>query len=425
MEKSAAGMDGTAKGVTTSAMIEARIGTVAGRLAESLSTVLNAVPGGIDRPMELSRALGLNKDLASKVLIATRRQDPLAAAYLMPGSEALRTLLKAAIRKKVDRDVVRAAEAALAEFEDMVRTVAGSRASLDAMISGWLPEARTQFELANKQAAYKSTANLKGVTADLAIDATLVGPSATDPSRLDGVSVRGLRGLRRLRPGAPVHICCHLIGPAARTTPQLTLSGDPVDELSANTLLSEYSTHPLPPMKIRQADVTVHYEVDGDRLGLASAVDLYFGLVVPAFFRRWATPDSPGSRSRPALGTEVAVPCKAMVLDALVHESVWPRSDPDLLLYDTAVHGIAKPNDPARESDRLDLIEVIQPLGRGVASCRIGEIPRYVEMLRRACSQRGWDAEAFRCYRCRIEYPFYGAQVHMLFERSPRPPEQA
>jgi hypothetical protein len=72
-----------------------------------------------------------------------------------------------------------------------------------------------------------------------------------------------------------------------------------------------------------------------------------------------------------------------------------------------------------------DCREVIQPLGRGVASCRIREIPRYVEMLRRACSQRGWDAEAFRCYRCRIEYPFYGAQVHMLFERSPRPPEQA
>jgi hypothetical protein len=85
-------------------------------------------------------------------------------------------------------------------------------------------------------------------------------------------------------------------------------------------------------------------------------------------------------------------------------------------MYDTAARGIANPTDPARDMDRIDVLDSIQSLGVSIARVRTREVAGYPEMVRSVCDALGWDSEHFRGYRCRVDYPVYGTQVSMIFE---------
>ena len=117
----------------------------------------------------------------------------------------------------------------------------------------------------------------------------------------------------------------------------------------------------------------------------------------------------------------MTTPAKVLVYDLLTHEDVAPEVDPSLFIYNTAFDGAADVNDPARDIDRLDLCEGIQHLGTGINKFRNPEMPHYVELLEHICERLGWDADRFRGYRCRVEYPIFGTQVTMAFHpRRPR-----
>ena len=78
----------------------------------------------------------------------------------------------------------------------------------------------------------------------------------------------------------------------------------------------------------------------------------------------------------------VGTPTKSLIFDVLVHEEVYPGADPAMVIYDTALDGVADVNDQARDIDRLDLWESIQSLGNDVSRFRTTEVPRYAQMLR-------------------------------------------
>ena len=108
-------------------------------------------------------------------------------------------------------------------------------------------------------------------------------------------------------------------------------------------------------------------------------------------------------------------PTRTFVFDALLHEGIFPGQQPDLNIYRTA--GALNPGpDGRREMDRLDVLESIQNLGRGIAKFRSTDTPAYQDMILHVCEQRGWDADTLRGYRCRIEYPMYSSEVVFGFE---------
>jgi hypothetical protein len=115
------------------------------------------------------------------------------------------------------------------------------------------------------------------------------------------------------------------------------------------------------------------------------------------------------------------MPTQTLILDVLLHEDVWPGCEPELVVYDTVVRGVANPNDASRNFDRLDVAESIEFLGRGAANFWAAEVEDYPRLIEYACGKLGWDAEKFRGYRCRIRYPIYGSQVCMSFTPPPAP----
>jgi hypothetical protein len=114
-------------------------------------------------------------------------------------------------------------------------------------------------------------------------------------------------------------------------------------------------------------------------------------------------------------GAVIDIPVKTLIVDVLVHQDVWPGVEPELRMYDTTGRGLANPTDPARDMDRIDILESIQDMGTRLEGFRAKEAGRYVEMVRYICGRLDWDSDHFRGYRCRVDYPVHGTQVAMVF----------
>jgi hypothetical protein len=57
-------------------------------------------------------------------------------------------------------------------------------------------------------------------------------------------------------------------------------------------------------------------------------------------------------------------PAECCVIDALLHDDVWPGIQPEVRIFDTVIRGLAHPDDPSRVGDRLDTVETVQAMGR-------------------------------------------------------------
>lgn len=396
-------------GTSSGGRLERKVNAIGRALAERVSRLLAAVPGQPTGPVHLARAIGIDKVLASRVIRAAGSRDPVAVLQQIPGPEPLRRLAVAAGRKGVSRELVDDLQRSVDEFADLIKSEAGDRSALDVILSAWLPEARAEFELRRKQAAFRALSQLRGQMASCNISAAFMHPSS-DGQHIDIVWVIGLLGLQRLRPGCAVKFATRRIsaGDAARM-PQ-TLGGESVEGLTG-LRIDEYSSQPPARLEVHRVGDVMHYTLADEGFGPRSAADLVFAEVNRNEIKRFM---APGSARRRYVFAEVTTPSELLVFDTIVHESLLIGA-PSLHIYDTAFEGVANVNDRARDIDRLDLTETLQPLGSGLVQYRVAEVPWYIDLLHRACREMGWDADAFRGWRCRIDYPLYGSQVAVAF----------
>ena len=400
------------KNTDTSEPLQQRLSQAAEHFRDALNAVIELVPVTVKKPAEFQRVLKLDRSLSSRLLRAVQLHDPLATLHRMPGLHGVRLLLNAAAKAGVDAVVIAQAERAQAELEHLVTSELGDWKGLDVAISGWLPDAREEFEMANRQTAFRAMSNVKGVAADAEVSVTLIHPGSANADWVDRAGITGICRMKRLRPGAPMGLLHgNSIAPPPGTQ-RLSLDGNPIDPQYCPPLLAEFSSRPTPRFDVRVEGDMVHYVLRDNGVGLGSMVDLLFADVMRGRYpvRKRVSP-------RPATpGAIIVVPVKTLIVDVLVHEDVWPGVEPDLRMYDTAGRGVANPTDAGRDMDRIDVLESIQDLGRRVDGFRTKEVARYVEMVRFVCEKLGWDASRFRGYRCRVDYPVHGTQVSMIFE---------
>jgi hypothetical protein len=384
----------------------ARIAALGSSLVEALTAALSRLPEFRSGPQRLAERLGVDKVVASRLLKGLSGSS-LEALHRLPGPAPLRRVLAGCDGAGVPRALVAAAERAVAEFERLIRDDAGDRSALETVLSACVPSARREFELRRKQTAFRAMSQLKGAEADVLVAAVLVAPGA-DPQRLDVVWVSGLLGLQRLRPGVPVKFATRRFLAREGARRPTTLDGAPVDDLG-QVRLDEFCSSPPPTLRATRIGEVVQYALGDAGYGAGHAADLSFCEVNRAELPRYL---AAGSARRSYFFAEVQVPCRAMLLDVLVHRDLFPAGSPELRIYDTALEGVADANDPARDADRFDLDErITTPL-----SWRAARAPRHADVLAHVFGRLGWDEKAMRLYRCEIDYPIYGSQVAMLFE---------
>lgn len=389
--------------------LEAEIVAIGSALARTLEAVIAAGGTNGAGPVALATALGLDKVLASRVLKALRAADPIAAMYFLPGPEPLRTLIRAAARRGVSKAQTDEALLAVDRFEWLIQRQVGDRSLLDSILSAWIPEARQEFELRRKQAAFKAMSQLKGAQADAILATCILAPSK-DPALMDVIWVHGLTGLHRVRPGVAVKLASRRMSAEPNARRPMSLDLREIDG-SAAPLVPQYCSQPTPPVHVHRVQDALFYTLGGDGFGAASSVDIFFAEVNLAEMKR--TPKNVTSGWY--FFAETSVPAKALQFDLLVHQDVFPGKDPSLRLHDTVLEGVADVYDARRDFDRFDMLESITPLGRGLGQARSARSASYAPLMRTVCERLGYDAPAFRGYRCAIEYPIYGSQVSMLF----------
>ncbi|MBX3356871.1 MAG: hypothetical protein KF745_00435 [Phycisphaeraceae bacterium] len=401
----------TAEADHDSAWLEGEVTSVGSELLVRIREVLDALPRAIKGPQSLARSLGVDKVLASRVLKATRSEDPISVAYRMPGPDPLRRVVKAAAKRGVSNETAADALRAIDRFEALIRDHIGDRSLLDAMLSAWIPEARREFELRRKQSAFKAMSQLKGVQTE-AIVATVVLSPSPDGEHIDVVWINGLTGLHRVRPGAPVKLATRRMSVEPSARRPVTLDGQEI-ESPRTLLLDGFCSQPPPRMDVRRVGEVVHYSLADHGFGARSAVDLFFAEVNIAELKRFVPA---GVQRKGYFFAEIMTPAVLLQFDVLVHEDLYPAQSPSLLIYDTAFEGVADVNNPARDIDRMEMLESIEPLGSGASRFRSPDIGRYTDLVRHVMETMRLDPARFRGHRCHIDYPIYGSQVVMAFD---------
>jgi len=400
----------TAKSAPEPGKVDARIDRIASALSKSLQSLVQARTGSPIQARAIEKSLGLNKVLCHRLASALRCADPLATLHQLPGPEPLRRVVSASRGSSVPADLVAQADAAIDDFERLIRGVAGDRSGLDAIISSRMPEARARVENEAKQLVFRGMRQIKGVAADVMLYAFIMHPSS-DGARLDFVQVRGFYGLRCVRPGGPLKLGIKSnVYPPKGATPR-TLSGVPLHENKMGAVLDRFCSDG--PTDVRVQDIgadSVAYTLDwGESVGIESARDIVMAELRRDAFRRRRAPDDP----RPRTGNthEIHIPTRLYVNDLLMHEDAYPGWAPGVRVLETGVQGWAEANDATRDLDTLDLLESVEALGTGVHRYRVEGIPNYAELLEHVFREVGWDASKFRAYRTRIEYPVFSSQV--------------
>jgi hypothetical protein len=290
---------------------------------------------------------------------------------------------------------------------------------MEAMLSAFLPEERRKQALASRQFAFKGMSQIKGVVVECATTTFLLHPSP-DGRTLDRAIVDCELGLRRMRPDARIVIgTADLLKPDSSVT---TLDGAPADA-PLGSLLSQFSTTPLPRLEARGVTGMNFYRVAGEDIAMRSAIDLVTANrrsgALPAYFE-------PGAARFRGYAYILHAPAKRATMDIFVHKDAYPDVVPRLLVYDTSSLGfVSSFGDPTREDDLLVTYDELRLLPTGLAGARIPHVPRYLELLEYAYEKLGWNPAEFRGYRLDVQYPVYGAEYMFGFEVPNAPPSVA
>ena len=280
------------------------------------------------------------------------------------------------------------------------------------MLSDWVHESRATFELRHKAAAFKAMSALRGVRADMVLSGAIIHPSASSTDVYDTIAIDALLGCRRVRPSGMLRLFGSHPEPEGSRFTVTNLGGKPIAAMP-DMLLPEFSTIPID--SIRTTHHGQFFETTVSELPLGKGLDPGEDLICAQMYRglhRARRGDGPPTSG---IGGWAEPPSEYFLVDALLHEDVWPDAKPETIVYDTVVRGMTHPDNQARQGDRLDLIENVQSLGVGPEAFRIPEFARYPELIRSLCATLGWDAGKLRGYRCKVRYPIYGSQINLAF----------
>ena len=395
--------------------LERRINEAGEALLHSFVRVIDQVPGGDSGPQRLAKELGIDKVLASRMLKAVRAPDAMSVVHRVPGPEPMRRVIKASSKLGVNPEAIKEASVAIDRFETLIRTEIGDRSALEAILSAWVPEARREFELRRKQAAFRAMSQLKGVQAEVYAECAIFWPS-DDGDHIDIVWIKSVFGLQRLRPGMRVKFTSHRAVEEGTERQTFTITGDPVDSVDSATL-EHYCSDPTPRLEVHHAGEVMHYLLEPGGFGAQSAIDLVTCEVNRGEIPRYISSE----RNRKAwASSDINIPSRRMQFDVLLHKDLYTNGYPELRVYDTTIQGQADINDPSRDIDQLDLLESIENLGSGLTRFGSSHVPRYRAMIGEVCSKLQFDPDLLRGYRVSSDYPIYGSQAAMLFSTQDR-----
>ncbi len=396
--------------------------TAVGRqLHGAMSALLAEACGGVPirTGTELSAALGIDVNLAWKVLKICRPAAGASTLLRLPGDGALRILLAAAEGKGVSTSAVDRVRLAFEAYDRLVLTHAGSRLSLDSLLAN-LAGDEQPIDLATRRAAFRANAAVLGVQASVQTAAYFFWPETIDGVASSGMAiVRGMSQFRRLRPDVS-----WVIGRGRRTDHQARLYGHPfpmpLDTETAERhggvpLVQFLSSWELPPVRRTiSPDGMAIDRIVGGPVGLQGSQSFFLAETMRPGLGRRNDPSNPTLR----LVVSSHTPCETLVFDALFHKDLPPLGPPRVITA-SELGGDSLGYTAVEDRVTLNLGAEVEDHGPGLDTLHIAELPRYPELLGSVCERLAVNPADLHAWRVRIAFPPIPCGV--LIERDMNP----
>lgn len=380
-----------------------RIEAMGRELRQAIAGVLDAVDGARPRPTRVSRAIGLDKSLASRLVRAVRSTSDLELMHLVPSPAGLHILADLATRH-VDPAAIGNLLEAADRFQMLLEGVPGGRAAIDAQISESSPVALEKREHIAKQASFKAMSFLLGHFCDVLTTTLFLVPSANG-QRVDGIEIHRRIGLRRMRPSTPLALLSVWTEPGDGGRENAiafdTLDGERGGANPSAYLLPEFSSQPLPELEVMRDGAMITLVLAGDPAVSAPAQ------LTSAFRIRngWpASPEAPVSQLR---GYVLHVPCRQVVRDVFIAESLYAGASPLVSYALPGPRAATRPPqaDGSRHFTEVDLTTTIEQLPQGPQAFAVPGVMNHGAAVRHVLERAGHGQTRFRGWRCSVTYP--------------------
>jgi hypothetical protein len=372
---------------------------VAAVLHATVGKLITALPGQPQRPMDLARKVNADKSVAHRLVTALSKAPNIGTLITLPGPVPLGEIVQAAKRLGVDPALCADSLDAIARFDGLIQSLAGDRATFDAMMSEWADEARGPIDTAARQMIYRGMKHVQGVAAETGYTAFVQHPSATSAIRGDCIALECLLGLHRVRSGGNLVI---------RRTSDLMNAAVVAD--STRCLLDEFCSKPVPTFRTSGPAAGVTCELDWNgRLGRLQTCDVVVGEVHRNVLIRCRT-----SPEREFTGVSCCpwVPVRRAIFDVLFHKDIYPMCIPTFAFSRTGAHGTPDLNDQSRLPDRIRVDCSTEAFGIGtIARMATPEVPFQRRLLETQIAALNWDIREFRAFRVRVDYPIFDTDM--------------
>lgn len=374
---------------------------VAAELRGGLRPLLQALAGTPPRPVRLVQALGLDKSLASRLVVATRADGDDDFLHQVPSPTGLRILLQRA-DGAAEPSLLRDLAAAVQRFEALLDTLPGGRQALDARLGQQAPAIRERREATARQAAFKSASFLFGHYGELLTTALFLRPGDT-PGTVDALEVHRRVGLQRLAPGMAlpllsVHTTAPPAGsPAAALAP---LAGPPGSQHPADYLLPEGCTPERPAIDRVTEAAACTFVLPADLATLPARLTTAWRVLR-------AAPLAPPGRWLTLRNHLLHSPCRTLVRDVFLAEGLWPGARPAAVFNLPGPAGTPAVFTAPDQSSlrRVNLSAHFDARPAGEAGFELPGQRDHGALLRAALQRAGWPSQGWRGWRCEMAYP--------------------
>lgn len=419
------------------------------RLRGAVRALVDAFPPGARSISGMARYLTMHKATCQRIVEGLEHvNDSLESFARFPGLRGLLSVIEAAERKHVDPPRVAAARAAIAEYERLLvshgRTQSGlvklidtlrSEAEASPMPQEAIPEKqspdlapvvvlrRSQRDRARnrRKALFDAARIVTGEEVDVKSVVGILRPSPTNPAALSAVFAVVLQGVRRhpfSRPIVPFILGGWWAKYADRPAPN-PAGMDP--EIPPHELLGRFSTTRLTPVRLQGADgrTLLVADLEPNERGPRDPRDpsALGPADVAVLFRSSAAPNPAiDAEHRLSLGVRITNPCRAVVINALVHRSISCVPPARADAYSLA----APPGDSALGAPEYCWHERFpdSALVERVHSNDAGPDPMYprqAELVSHLLEREGLDRREFLHLRAQTAYPLWQTEYRLDF----------
>ncbi len=380
-----------------------RIDAVGREVREPLRSAVEEVAGRPPRPSRLTRTLGLDKSLASRIVRAINSETNHEFVHRVPSPAGLAILLDrgGTHLSPETRGGLRAAIGILQEFFD--RTP-GGRGLIDAHIADALSPARERQEKTARHGAFRSMSFVLGHYCERLVTALFLIPS-TSGDAIDAIEIHHRAGLRRLRPSRPLALVRVRAGadvagaPGAVLVEPLRPSADAPSPL--DYVLPVLTRPALPRLFVTRTDTLVTVSLPGDPDAPALRDVAYAWRIRNGLAR------NPHASEHSLRTYLLHSPARRLVRYIYLHDDVYPGADMHVA-FRLPSPGGAEPHEFSPGQETVDHIDVLAPVEQLPARSLTNDVrPSSAEgaVLRHVVDLAGLDPARFRGWRCAMDYP--------------------